>query len=227
MARPNARAIAPHGPSAEQHTRSCAEPSPAAPGSPAPQPWGGWLLGADPRGGRKLRAQGGRYQRPSARRTSLHLPRPRRKGSHALEPQRTGGLHLGVQRELAPLCTSRTKLEGNRSTGLPREKECCPANPGSAPRLRTVLQAGLCSPPTDGRQKMIAHVEQNASEPRIAPPRALRRSSHRSTAASARRAWALSALSAPLRLRGGRPEQVSPPRVTRWARPSSFWSRRV
>ena len=123
--------------------------------------------------------------------------------------------------------TSRAKLEGNRSTGLPREKECCPANPGSAPRLRTVLQAGLCSPPTDGRQKMIAHVEQNASEPRIAPPRALRRSSHRSTAASARRAWALSALSAPLRLRGGRPEQVSPPRVSRWARPSSFWSRRV
>ena len=41
-----------------------------------------------------------------------------------------------------------------------------------------MLQAGLCSPPTDGRQKMIAHVEQNASEPRIAPPRALRRSSH-------------------------------------------------
>ena len=123
--------------------------------------------------------------------------------------------------------TSRAKLEGNRSTGLPREKECCPANPGSAPRLRTVLQAGLCSPPTDGRQKMIAHVEQNASEPRIAPPRALRRSSHRSTAASARRAWALSALSAPLRLRGGRPEQVSPPRVSRWARPSSFWPRRV
>ena len=123
--------------------------------------------------------------------------------------------------------TSRAKLGGNRSTGLPREKECCPANPGSAPRLRTVLQAGLCSPPTDGRQKMIAHVEQNASEPRIAPPRALRRSSHRSTAASARRAWALSALSAPLRLRGGRPEQVSPPRVSRWARPSSFWSRRV
>ena len=123
--------------------------------------------------------------------------------------------------------TSRAKLEGNRSTGLPREKECCPANPGSAPRLRTVLQAGLCSPPTDGRQKMIAHVEQNASEPRIAPPRALRRSSHRSTAASARRAWALSALSAPLRLRGGRPEQVSPPRVSRWALPSNFWSRRV
>ena len=67
----------------------------------------------------------------------------------------------------------------------------------------------------------------NIFEPRIAPPRALRRSSHRSTAASARRAWALSALSAPLRLRGGRPEQVSPPRVSRWARPSSFWSRRV
>ena len=78
--------------------------------------------------------------------------------------------------------TSRAKLEGNRSTGLPRGKECCPANPGSAPRLRTVLQAGLCSPPTDERQKMVTHVEQNASEPRIAPPRALRRSSHRSTA---------------------------------------------